>query len=206
MGLHNARPALKHSTLVPANPWTSSQATGCCFSSSIHWLSRGCWPGFYFELEFPLLGSLAPHPQGPCPGSLLSAPPCPWLWNPGEFQAHPPSKSNEKKTQGHSGLYLLGSRFCEPSRLLLGDTKVTFTQEAPETRPAGNDSRRPCCKAKAVKKSPLKGSQACGSQPRETSPSRTRGHIPSQNMDCTAGPTALSLPRSVAMGSVIYRV
>lgn len=111
----------------------SSQAPGCWFPSPVHWLSQGCWPGFYFQLEFPPLGSFDPHPEGHFPGSLFSAPPCPLLWNWREFQAHSPAKSNQKKTQRHYALYLVGTRFCEPPKLLLGDTKVTFTQEAAET-------------------------------------------------------------------------
>lgn len=79
LGLHHPATVTKHNTLSQANP-------GTCGSRLhrpqwTHWLTQGCWPGFYFQLEFPPLGTFGPHPQGHFPGSLFSAPPCPLLWH-----------------------------------------------------------------------------------------------------------------------------
>lgn len=44
----------------------------------------------------------------------------------------PPAESSEKKTHGHYASHMVGTRSCEPPKLLLADTKVIFTQEVAE--------------------------------------------------------------------------
>ena len=163
--------ALEHNSLVQANSQTSDRSLHrppfCQFLSLVHWLSQGCWPAFYFQLEFPPLGWQDPHPQWHSPGFLFSAP---------VLQLAPRSG-----TEGNSRLASCRVQWQEHSWTLCftyGGNQVLWASQVPLRRHQSDiysgscwDLRhdlqemiagRPGCRAKAVKTSPFKGSQECG--------------------------------------------
>lgn len=124
------------------------------------WFSQGCWPGFYFQLEFPPLGSFDPHPQGHFSSSLFPPhlAPCFGIIENSMLRLLYSLMIRllviPLKPFGELRLWVYGDplRGKTPRWLLL---RKLLRSKA---RPAGNDSRRPCCRAKAVKTSPFKGS------------------------------------------------
>lgn len=152
------------------------------------WFSQGCWPDFYFQLEFPPLGSFDPHPQGHFSSSL--------------FPPHLDPCFGIKENSKLRLLYSATVRLVVMLKLLgeliqwaYGDPLGRKTPRwhllrkllRSKARPAGNDSRRPCRRAKAVKASPFKGVTGMWtSQPKETPESGRPGHIPWQNTTALA--------------------
>lgn len=130
---------------------------------SMLWFSQGCWPGFYFQLEFPPLGSFDPRPQGHFSSSLFPPHLAPYFG----------IKENSKLRLQYSPmvrlmvimLKLLGElrlwAYGNPLRRKTPRWLLLRKLQRSKARPAGNDSRRPFCRAKAVKTSPFKGSQEC---------------------------------------------
>lgn len=140
-----------------------SQATGCQFLILVHWPHKGADLVSIFNWNFLLWSHLVPTLRG----IFL-------------VLCSVPHLAPGFGTEENSRLILLQSPlrrlrnimlhiWWEPGFVSLPSSSLEIVRWhllrkllRSKTRPAGNDSRRPCCRAKAAKTSTFKGSKECG--------------------------------------------